>query len=172
MFSVSSNYFKSLLHSYEVADFVNFNVPGEHYSHVTDHFTSSWAFSGRVALESVIKSGGVEGKLGWCLGQNIKTWECWCAYTTVVQKTKSVPAKGMRKVCVSLNMGNISHPLLQINKLKWHLCFLIAPAPTDTSAWASVDPRFASTDLVPSSGALCSPARLSCVEEWEDREGN
>ena len=81
MFSVSSNYFKSFLHSCEVADFVSFNIPGEPYSRFTNPFTSSWAFSGRVALESVIKSGGVEGKLGWCLGQNIQTRVCACAYT-------------------------------------------------------------------------------------------
>jgi len=63
MFSVSSNYFKSFLRSCEVADFVSFNIPGEPYSHFINPFTSSWVFSGRVALELMMKCGGVEGKL-------------------------------------------------------------------------------------------------------------
>lgn len=123
MFSVPSNYLKSFLHSCEVADFVSFNIPRELYSHFSHPFTISWAFSGRVALESVVKSGGVEAKLGWFLEQNTQTRVCPCAYTMVVQKTKPVPAKGTWKICASLDMRNISHPLLQVKKVKSTLFF-------------------------------------------------
>lgn len=122
---VSSNYFRSFLHSCEVADFVSFIIPGDPYSRFTDPFTSSWASFGRVALESVVKSGGVEGKLGCWFGQNIQTrvWMCPCAYTMIVRKTKPVPSKSRWKICVCLDMGHISRPLFQINKVKTTLFF-------------------------------------------------
>lgn len=167
---VSSNYFRSFLHSCEVADFVNFIIPGDPYSHFTSPFTSSWAFFGRVALESVVKSGEVEGKLGWWFGQNSQTQECPCAYTMIVQKTKPVPAKGRWKMCVPW-YGPYFSPLVLNKQIKvvysdftwvWHQCIsqcglqpvLLIPD-THQLIWC------------PSSGTLCSTERLFCFEEWE-----